>query len=297
MLKGMQMREPYPLALIPLIPQFLTRRRAKADFPLRAMERFGLDRPSYFFALDLGIQDPRGGRPQDIGNASYRTTDAPLRATAAASESAGLIAWADGRWSLTDKGRVALDEFRRAIDAHYSSLSPIATDELERLADLLDQALRAASASAEPKTRDHTPRAARHRWQEPSSAMAHLDAAIFGLWQVRDDCHVQAWRDAGVAGPALDVLTKLWRKEAKTVEELSGAARPEADTRTALRQLRDAGLVAPDLDLTVTAKGTGTRERIEAETDRYFFAPWPDSVGALADWIVDRLGAVNAALA
>jgi len=133
--------------------------------------------------------------------------------------------------------------------------------------------------------------------------MARLDAAIFGLWQVRDDCHVQAWRDAGLAGPALDVLTKVWRKEAKTVEELSGAARPEADTRAALQELRDSGLLAPgpdqsdQADLSVTAKGTGTRERIEAETDRYFFAPWPDSVGTKADWIIDRLGAVNAALA
>lgn len=301
---GKRVREPYPLALVPLLPQFLTRRRAKADFPLRAMERLGLDRPSYFFAIDLGIQDPRGARPQDIGSATYRTSDEPLRATAAAAESAGLIARADGRWSLTDKGRSALDEFRRAIDAHYSSLSaslsPIPADELERLADLLDQAFRTASISAEPKTREHTPRALRHRWQAPSSVMARLDAAIFGLWQVRDDCHVQAWRDAGLAGPALDILTKVWRREAKTVEELSGAARPEADTRAALQELRDAGLLAPgpdQSDLTITAKGTGTRQRIEAETDRYFFAPWPDRVGAKAEWIVERLGAVNAALA
>lgn len=301
------MREPFPLALVPLLPQFLTRRRAKADFPLRAMERLGLDRPSYFFAIDLGIQDPRGARPQDIGNAKYRTSDEPLRATAAAAESAGLITWADGRWSLTDKGRTALDEFRRAIDAHYSSLSaslsPIPADDLDRLTGLLDQAFRAASTSAEPTTREHTPRAARHRWQEPSSAMARIDAAIFGLWQVRDDCHVQAWRDAGLAGPALDVLTKVWRKEAKSVEELSGPARPAADTRAALQQLRDAGLLAggphqlDQSDLALTAKGTGTRDRIEAETDRYFFVPWPDSVGAKAEWIIDRLGAVNAALA
>ena len=130
--------------------------------------------------------------------------------------------------------------------------------------------------------------------------MARLDAAMYGLWQVRDDCHVQAWRDAGLAGPALDVLTKLWRKEAKTVEELCGPARPEADTQTALRQLRDAGLVAPGADgadLVVTAKGAGTRERIEAETDRYFFTPWPAGVGAETGWIADRLEAVNAALA
>ncbi len=293
------MREPYPLALVPLLPQFLTRRRAKADYPLRAMERFGLDRPAYFFAMDLGTQDPKGARPQDIGNATYRTSDGPLRSTAAAAESAGLIMWGDGRWALTEKGRTALDELRRAMDAHYASLTPIPAGELDLLAGLLDQAFRAVTTSSEPKTREHTPRAARHRWQEPSSAMARLDAAVYGLWQVRDDCHVQAWRDAGLTGTALDVLTKVWRKEASTVGELSSAARPEADTRTAVQELRDAGLVAPGADdaLTVTTKGTGTRERIEVETDRYFFAPWPDSVGAKADWLVDRLGAVNASFA
>lgn len=297
------MREPYPLAIIPLLPQFLTRRRAAADYPLRAMERLGLDRPSYFFVLDLGIQDPAGARPQDIGNATYRTTDAPIRATAAAAESAGLITWSDGRWSLTSSGRTALDAFRRAIDTHYASLAPIPLGELAELAGLLDQAYRAGTAAADPKTREHTPRGARYRWQEPTSSMARLDAAIYGLWQVRDDCHVQAWRDAGLPGPALDVLTKVWRGEATTVQELSGAARPEADTRTALRQLRDAGFLAPahegtdTPELAVTAPGARARERIEAETDRYFFSPWPGGVGARADWIADRLSAVNAALA
>ena len=291
------MREPYPLALVPFIPQFLHRRRAKADFPLRAMERFGLDRPSYLFALDLGTQDPGGARPHDIGSSAYRTSDAPIRSTAAAAESAGLVRWAEGRWSLTDKGRAALDEYRRAIDAHFASLAPIAAGELEELAALLDQAFHAASASAEPTTREHTARAKRYRWQEPTSPMARLDVAVYGLWMVRDDCHVQAWRDAGVAGPALDVLTKVWRKEATTVAELSSPARPEADTQAAIEELRDAGLVAAGLPLATTPKGTGTRERIEAETDRYFFAPWPDTVGRKAEWLVARLGAVNEALA
>ena len=291
------MHEPYPLSLVPLLPQFLTRRRAKADIGLRAMERLGLDRPSYFFALDLGTQDPRGARPQDIGNPSYRTTDAPLRATAAAAVSAGLVSWADGRWTLTDKGRAALDEFRRGIDAHFRTLTPIPLEELADLAELLDTALRAISNAADPKMREHTARAARYRWQEPTSPMARLDAAIYGLWQVRDDCHVQAWQDAGLAGPALDVLTKVWRGEATTIEALSGPLRPEPDTRAAVQQLREAGLVSADGILEATSAGRAVRERIEAETDRYFFGPWPDDVGARADWIAHRLEAVNAALA
>jgi hypothetical protein len=260
------------------------------------MEKLGLDRPSYFFAMDIATQDPRGARPQDIGNSAYRTTDDALRMTAAAGESAGLLTWADGRWSLTGKGTTAVGELRRAIDAHYASLEPIAKDELERLAALLEAAFQAAAASKEPATREHTPRAARYRWQEPSSAMARLDAAIYGLWQIRDDCHVQAWRDAGLSGPELDVLSRIWRGEAATEDELASkmtTQRP-TDVRAAVQQLGDAGLVSA---LAVTSAGASTRERIEAETDRYFFAPWPDAVGAQAEWLTERLAAVNAALA
>jgi len=292
-------REPYPVALVALLPQFLQRRRSKADFPLRAMEKLGLDRPSYFFAMDMGTQDPRGARPQDIGNSAYRTTDDALRTTAAAGESAGLLSWADGRWSLTAKGTAAVSELRRAIDAHYASLTPIAKDELARLAALLDDAYRAAATASEPATREHTPRGARYRWQEPSSAMARLDAAIYGLWQIRDDCHVQAWRDAGLTGPALDVLTRIWKGEAATEAELVAkitTQRPE-DVRASLEQLRAAGLLTAGPELALTATGTATRDRIEAETDRYFFQPWPDAVGAQAEWLTERLAAVNAALA
>jgi len=292
-------REPYPLALVPLFPQFLNRRRSKSDFPLRAMERLGLDRPSYFFVVDLGIQDPRGAGPQDIGNSTYRTTDDALRITAAAGESAGLLTWGDSRWTLTDKGTTVIREFRRAVDAHFASLAPIATDELERLGALLDSAYQAAAAAKEPATREHTPRGARYRWQDPSSPMARLDAAVYGLWQVRDDCHVQAWRDAALTGPAVDVLTRVWRKEAATDADLAGkipSQRPE-DVRASARQLRVDGLLTSGPELGLTPNGAALRERIEAETDRYFFAPWPDVVGAATDWVTERLAAVNAALA
>lgn len=292
------MREPYPLRLVPLLPQFLQRRRAKSDFPLRAMERLGLDRPAYFFAMDLGIQDPGGALPRDIGNSAYRTTDAQLRTMAAAGESVGLLVWRDGRWSLTANGKSALADLRQATAEYYASLSPIDAGELERLAGVLDTALAAVASSPDPQTREHTPRAARYRWTEPSSAMARLDAAIYGLWQVRDDCHMQAWRDAGLTGPALDVLTRAWRTEAATEDELTekiGTQRPD-DVRAAAQQLRADGLLTEGPALGLTPKGAATRERIETETDRYFFAPWPESVGAQADWVTERLTALNAAL-
>ncbi|HEV2250016.1 MAG TPA: hypothetical protein VGT60_05880 [Candidatus Limnocylindria bacterium] len=296
---GTPVREPYPLALVPLLPQFLQRRRAKSDFPLRAMERLGLDRPAYFATIDLATQDPRGARPQDIQNSAYRTTDEPLRAPLAAAESVGLLEWRDGRWSLTEKGREAVGGFRRAIDGYFATLTPIDAHDLDRLAGLLDDALAACLRSADPKTRDHTARAARYRWQEPSSAFARLDAAVYGLWQVRDDCHVQAWRDAGLSGPTLDVLTRVWRAEAASADELATkiSTQTAADVRASVQRLRADGLVTPGPELGLTPRGTAIREGIEAATDRYFFAPWPDAVAATADWVTERLGAVNAALA
>jgi len=196
--------------------------------------------------------------------------------------------------------RTALDELRRAIDGYFAGLAPIDAADLERLARLLDDALAACLAAPEPRTRDHTPRAARYRWQEPSSAFARLDAAVYGLWQVRDDCHVQAWRDAGLTGPAVDVLSRVWRTEAGTEEdELAGkiaTQRPE-EVRATVRQLRVDGLLTSGPELGLTTQGTMARERIEAETDRYFFAPWPDAVAAETGWVTERLAMVNAALA
>jgi hypothetical protein len=37
-------------------------------------------------------------------------------------------------------------------------------------------------------------------------------------------------------------------------------------------------------------------QKVEDETDRLFFTPWPDDVGAKGAWIADRLGMVNTAL-
>src|SRR5258707_1359172 len=293
------MREPYPVALVPLLSQFLGRRRAKADFPLRAMEKLGLDRPSYFFAMDLGIQDPRGALPKDVGNSAYRTTDAQLRTTAAAGESIGLLVWQDGRWSLTDTGRAALDELRRAIEAHFASLSPIDADELARLAGLREAALAAAATAPAPQTREHTPRAARYRWKEPSSPLARLDAAIFGLWQVRDDCHMQAWRDAGMSGPAMHLFTGIWNKEATTDDDLVakvGSQRPE-DGRAGWQQLRGRGFWPAGPELPLPERGGAGGRRIEPATDGFFSGAGPEAVGAKAAWMVVRLTAVNAGLA
>jgi hypothetical protein len=150
----------------------------------------------------------------------------------------------------------------------------------------------------EPKKRQHTPFGFGYRGDEPQAgSFAQLDAAVYGLWQVRDDCHMAAWRASGSSGPEVEVLTRLWREEAAddaALSDLLTHQRPE-DVKAAVARLRSEGLVEP-LTLKVTAGGATARQRIEDETDRLFFDPWPDDVGAKSAWIAERLVRVNTAL-
>jgi len=292
------MRPPYPVTLVPLFPQFLQRRNTKLDFPLRATERHGIDRPAYLFVVQsLGFADPDGATLAQMGN-TYATVHSALQAAAATAQGAGLVAHAGDRWSLTDGGRRLLDEHRTAVAAHHATQAPIDRTELGRLAALLERAFAAGAAAPEPATRVRTPRAHRYRSSPAASEFAQLDAAIFGLWQVRDDCHIQAWTDAGLTAPVLDILTRLWRGEAASVEDLTAivTGQQATDVAAGVATLRSRGLLDHGT-LALTPEGTALREQIESDTDRYFFSPWPDDVGAEAAWIADALGRTNAALA
>ncbi len=291
------MQPPYPTDLVPLLPEFLQRRRAKMDLPLRLTEELGLDRPALFEALQLGYI---GDEVKDEQRRShYATIHGLWRAAAAAAEGAGLIEEGPRGWRQTGRGRSLAERYHRAVAEHFAALSPIAVNELGELADLLGRALDAGLAALSADHRDHAPRASRYRAHVPqTSALARLDSAVYGLSQVRDDCHVAAWRAAGIDGPTLDVLTRVWRREAATADELAPkitSQRPQ-DVAAGLERLRREGRVASGEPLATTDTGAAFRQAIEDQTNRLFFTPWPEDVGVRGDWIRDRLAAVNEAL-
>ncbi len=294
------MRPPYPIAIVPLLPEFLQRRRAKMTFPLRMMDELGLDRPAYFWVINLSYRGAQGAlaEPGDLDSV-YATIGKRWLPMAAAARGAGLAEERDGRWYLTSKGRDLAQRQRAAEREHYATLAPLPRDELSELARLLDTALRAAATANEPAARSHTPWAVVYRGEDPADgSFAQLDVAVYGLWQVRDDCHMAAWRAAGMTGPDVEVLTRLWRNEASdenALGELLPHQRP-ADVVAGLSRLRADGRVEPEA-LRVTPRGATLRRRIEDETDRLFFEPWPDQLGRKADWVARALSEVNAALA
>ena len=290
------MNAPYPTDLIPLIPEFLTRRRSKFTFALRAIEELGIDRPAFSFVVDLGVTDPDGTNPARLYS-PYATIHDGTRAAATTAVGAGLAEETAKGWRLTAKGRDLLVRTRRAADEYLAGLSvPLSREELSRLASALGRAFDATRHGLDRRHHDHISRAARMAG-DGSEPMVALENAVYGLWQARDDCHVTAWRAAGLDGPTLDVLTRIWRREATTEEELASKLprqRPD-DVRREIEGLRQRGLVEPNA-LATTAAGGAARQSVEDETDRLFFAPWPDDLGTQAGWLRDHLATVNAAL-
>ena len=288
------MRPPYPLELVPLFPDFLTKRRAKFTLPLRLMEELKIDRPALFFAIGA-VAPQGGGRFSEMWNPYATQWDQHLAASATARD-AGLVEETNGRWDLTQAGRDLVKRVRREADAYLASLaSPLPLDDLGRLASLLARAFEATAAGLERRCHSHIPRAQRMAG-DSTHPMVALENTVYGLWQARDDCHMAAWQQAGLDGPTLDTLTRIWRNEASSEEDLTSkltSQRP-ADIAGQLTRLRRDGLVSADDPPRTTDKGAKARQAIEDETDRLFFFPWPDDVGAAAPWIREKLAKVNA---
>jgi len=269
-------------------------------FPLQKTEELGLDRPTFIWTINLSYRGDRGAsaEPGDLASV-YGTIPGRWLPMAAAARGAGLAEERNGRWYLTERGRGLAAAMQEAARAHYAALAPLPKEELAELAGLLDRAFFAAAKAAEPARRPHTPFAFGYRGDDPpAGSFAQLDAAVYGLWQVRDDCHMAAWRASGRTGPEVEVLTRTWREEAAdeaALTDLLPHQRPE-DLRAAVARLRKDGLVEPDA-LKTTVRGADVRQKIEDETDRLFFTPWPDDVGSSGPWIAEKLIEVNSALA
>ena len=286
---------PYPVQIVPLIPEFLTRRRVKFTFPLRVMEELGIDRPAFSFVVGgVALQPDEGAHLSEIFS-PYPTMFDQWIAAAAMARGAGLADEVGGRWRVTPQGRELTARVRREADAYLATLAPIPEGDITRLAALLARAQAAIEASDVPH--DHIARTAR-LVGDGRIPMVALENALVGLWHARDDCHMSSWRAIGFEGPTFDVLTRIWRKEATAEDELRqklAQQRPE-DTTASLAALRSDGFVKGDA-LEVTDRGKSVRQAVEDETDRRFFAPWPADVAEHAGWIHGRLAAINTALA
>lgn len=292
-----RVRPPYPLEIVLLLPKFLTGRRLPADWMPRTAQEHGIDRPALLIAM-LIERAGEGGLPERRVYSVYSTKVDTSAPALAAAQGAGLIAKREDRWFATQRGRELALQLRKASDEHLGTVATMPPDDAGRLSELLERAFQAATRAAEPAVKDRLPLGLGfRRGHTPSSVLAAIDQAIYGLWMFRDDCHIAAWRGAGLDGPTLDVLTRIWREQPGSLDELAPTLMQQRplDVSAAVARLRADGLVERD-ELRVTERGRAMREGIEAETDRLFFTPWPEDVGSEGTWIRQRLEQVVASV-
>ncbi len=274
----------------PLLPRFLIKRRAGLPAIGEVVEELGITRGDFFTLLRLNLLQGSYGSAVTLSQIRadnpYITVNnysAPLDALVG---SGLVIKDAQESYALSSRAKRTIDRVHAEGRAWVSRTQPLPPAELDDLARQLERAVSATLddpvLGPRPGTRLAALRSLIVRG-ENMSTMARIEQAIADLWGARDDAHIKAWRDAGLEGPAMAVLTLVWSGEARTtgdiVRTLEGR-QSASDIESNVSYLLEKEYMARDGDdvLVLTPEGVLVREDIERETDRIYFTPWPHMV-------------------
>ncbi len=269
------------------------------------LDASGLDRPAFFLLRALTEErNPGDGITEAEMHADLFNPYSTLRPILDALPmllTTGYVARDGDRYTVTREGRDVATRIAEARDAYLASLAPIPAADLARLVAMLAEIAARLREAPEPKQKAHQARAWRVMPPMGAAPMVRLYGIVYALWMARDDSHTAAWRAAGFDGPTFDLLSRVWSGETLTVTALTGAVqqfqRPE-DVARGIVLLIAAGYLTRDGEtLRCTPQGKETRDRIERETDRISFTPWPALSHADIAWLSTTLAAVIAGVA
>ena len=283
-------------AIVDLLPKYAHRRRAGwtplavaseplnlADYLLLrrvAMER--TDEPISLQELQANALDP------------YRTID-PLLDGLPHLVQRGFLDHAAGEYMLTTMGRELLTLNERAANDYAADRYTPAPDDLEQLTTTLTDITRRQHEAPEPTVKSHQDRVPHLRRFDPrQTPPVQLEYAIYALQRARDDAHIAAWRGAGLDGPMIALLSKVWTDTTTTIDSLVAHERGRMLANTVMEtvgRLADGRyILVSGPAINITPAGRDVRDRIEEETDRMYFAPWPEIDTA---WIHDQIADIT----
>ena len=204
----------------------------------------------------------------------------------------------DESYSVTETGRLLLHQIEHAARAYIGLLLPSPALPLPALAATLLALVYRAWQAPEPVIKAHQARTQRRLPVEGAPALVQVEWAILGLWEARDDAHIAAWRAYRFSGPVVDILSRIWSKEAQTLPRLITtleASQEPADIEHGIGHLVQSGYISASSDqVELTLQGQQIRDQIEAETDRIFFASWDQMADSDVIWLAEQINAVCA---
>jgi len=245
----------------------------------RLGREYGLDGPSWGILLAALTFEPETTSTARLQVRTPYTAAALYQARLEAlTEKGHLIEVGSGEYCLTGVARRMLLRAIEEMRDRMAQADPLPPADSARLAGLLGRLARAALETPPPPE----PWSIRLSWKlmpPETPPLPYAEQAISCLNAYRDDAHLAAWRPSGLSATALEALTLLWRGQADSLETLSSRlayrGHPPVVYAEALAELRSHGwLEGPDEAPRLTAAGCAFREQVEADTDRYFFAPW-----------------------
>ena len=183
-----------------------------------------------------------------------------------------------GKFILTANGRSETIRFIEEVRAAMSAADPLSYADSMRLAILLDH-LVSACRDTPPPPDTWSINLSYKLMPEPDPPLPYTEQAITCLAAYRDDAHLAAWQNTGLAATTLEALTLLWRGEADSlsalIEKLEPRGHESVIYESALEELRQRNYVTGDnSSLQVSLTGIQFREAIEDQTNRFFFRPW-----------------------
>lgn len=205
--------------------------------------------------------------------------------------------WDKGYW-VTEMGRILIDQIESAARAYIGSLQISPSIPLPALAAALVELVHRAWQAPEPGIKAHQARTQRRLPVEGAPAFVQVEWAILGLWEARDDAHMFAWRAYRFSGPVVDILSRIWSKEAQTLPSVMTTLEESqwpGDIEQGIRQLTQLGYIsASGNHVELTLQGQQIRDDIEAETERIFFASWDQVADDDVMWLAEQVRAVCA---
>jgi hypothetical protein len=185
---------------------------------------------------------------------------------------------ADGQFRLTSLGRESVENYVELARKAMAESDPLTPETSLRLALALNRLVRQCLETPPPPN-VWSIRLSFKLMPSMDPALPYIEQAISCLVAYRDDAHLASWRNSGLPATALETLTILWRKQAKTlddlVERLEHRGHPRMVYADALAELRDRNFVTGvRSDIRITPEGVEFRNGIEETTDRLFFTPW-----------------------
>jgi hypothetical protein len=180
---------------------------------------------------------------------------------------------------LTDIGRETVEGIFESAHQALGGIEPLPKIKMDELNNLLLTLVEAIVQAPQPEEKWSF---CYSRWTDPGrdvSGAVRTDQYLTDLYRFRDDAHIAAWKPYEVSGAAWEVLTFMWREEAKSpnelVEALSYRMREEEEYVQILRDLTNREWVEIiEQNYQVTAAGEKIRQEAEDRTDHIFFAPW-----------------------